>query len=588
MEIKFPIRAEYSQIFPELSESLEGLLVGIPKKLLLQAGTTFLLTQTIDDKDETLPEVIGRWFCHENDQYKTYLIAKLKRLYSYEYLSRLVILTPISSLKLIQLGLIHTQDEPIKERLQIEIDIFKIYLLLNEQYTNLQVLGWKFIEQKYPDIKAPLWLINTGFATSEFTNFVIGREYFCQTVKFLFLYKYLKNEERLSAHLNAFCKYYDVSSLEDYSGRVQGVIKPIAKKIKEGTEGFIGLTARNEEEKEHILKLSVQEYTKEEDIDFKVIRSAPLIQISDYTFRISHPVFITDKLYKSIYFDLNRINDSFGEHDKISNFRQFYTSNFSEKYLLYKIIKYCLKDRYIQYSGAELERIGISGNPDYYIRNGKYIFLIENKDVLFSGKIKDPPMEHTNKEEISLFEKIEMKLKKKFLIKDNGQRVGIGQIVDNIKRVLKKKNDFDKNYKSQNVVIFPVLIVHDIVYDCPGLNILLNYWFQQEVATLRDTEALPAGNIRPLIILNIDSLIRCAELLREGKLTLKDMIESYYEKIKIPKRNFISKEEMRDAYTNTYLSSTEIIEEMCMSNGNYAYLLQNNKILEYAFKECKL
>src|SRR4051812_3240678 len=106
-------------------------------------------------------------------------------------------------------------------------------------------------------------------------------------------------------------------------------------------------------------------------------------------------------------------------------------------------MRYCLKKKYIQLTGADIENLKIKGAPDYYIRNGNKIFLIENKDILIKAEVKENP----------LFEDLDMELKKKFL-EENGRGIGIKQIVSNIKRVLTQKNSFDTKYNTSKIVIY--------------------------------------------------------------------------------------------------------------------------------------
>jgi len=285
-------------------------------------------------------------------------------------------------------------------------------------------------------------------------------------------------------------------------------------------------------------------------------------------------LFITDKLYKGLYFDLSKINEGLAQPEKIDEFRQFYTSNFSENYLLYEVMNYCLKNRYLHFTGYEIESMGVEGAPDYYIRNGKHVILIENKDVLIKAEVKEKP----------LFEEIESELKKKFFEKQHGRGVGIKQIIKNIERTLSFKNTFDTNYKPANVVIYPILVVHDIVFDAPGLNTLFNTWFFDELNLLKQ-KGLLVDNVKPLIVLNIDTLIRVSHLLRTGQLTLIEMFEMFYKKLKISKTKFKDEREMENVITNRYLPSTKVIENWL--NDNYPSFLKENKIMEFAFNKMK-
>jgi len=571
MGVNVGLLTEYSRIYPDLNETLENLSIGIPQRLILQAGTTFLAKQTIDHTSTHWFDVANEWFRTENFSFKEDLKDRIGRFYSKEEASELSMLSPITSLKLLQLGFSKNENEPSKGEKQIEIDLFKIYLLLNESFTKLQTRSSEDIQLKYPDIYLGLLLLNMGFSTSDLINYVYSREFFCQTTKSMFLADFVKNQEALKIHIELFFKKFGVKSIEEYYSRVYGFLMPIAKKEK---EGFIEFNIDKEEDKEFISKIAIQDYTEEDDVDFRLVRANPLVKTGKDKYRVTHPVFITDKLYKGIYFDLSKINEGLNKEEKIKGFRRFYTTNFSEKYLLYEVMGYCLKKRYIQYKGSEIEAKGIQGAPDYYIRNGKYIFLIENKDVFIKAEVKENP----------LFDELEAELKKKFLEEENGRGVGIKQIVKNIERVLSLQNKFDVNYKPNNAIIYPVLIVHDIVYDCPGLNHLFNKWFFKEIDLLKE-KGLKIKNIRPLIILNIDTLIRSAEVLRIGKLSLSEFLEMYYQNLKPAKKVFKTEKEMKDVLTSVYLPSTKIIEDWLYNNRQS--IPRDNKILEYAFNKMK-
>jgi hypothetical protein len=562
---------EYSRVFPDVNDSVSDLLKGIPKDILLKAGTAFLAHQTLDHKSTLWSDIIATWFNYSNLEQKQIFVERVLNNYQKKEISRLNMFAPITSLKVLQLGFEKIDDENQKSRNQIEVDLLKIHLLLNESFAKQQIESTDYIEHTYPELFLGLLLLNMIFSTSDITNFIIDREFFCQSVKAMFLGDFIQRDNLLKTHLARFLDKYGVKSIEEYSARVLGILKPISRKEN---EGFIELSASTEDDKEFIKKMSVQEYSPTDDVDFKIVRSFPLIQLGENSFRITHPLFCSDKLYKSIYFDLSAINELVPADGKINDFRRYYTSNFSEKYLLYEVLGFCLKKRYIQFTGEEIDKMGIQGAPDYYVRNGKYIFLVENKDVLIKASVK----------ESSVFENLEVELKKKFLRENNGRAVGINQIINNIERVLLKTNAFDTNYKINNIVIFPILIVHDIVYDCPGLNQMFNKWFNEEIARLK-AKNLPIQNVKPLVVLNIDTLIRSSGLLRLNKIGLAELCETFYKNQTIKKKKFKSEEELEDALTQTYLPSTKVIEDWLYSN--HKGFLQSNQILEYALNKMK-
>src|SRR5690606_5535607 len=60
-----------------------------------------------------------------------------------------------------------------------------------------------------------------------------------------------------------------------------------------------------------------------------------------------------------------------------------------EKYLFYEIARGCFSiEAKKLLSGEELHEILGGGEPDFYVRKGKNIFLFEFKDIMLNAKIK--------------------------------------------------------------------------------------------------------------------------------------------------------------------------------------------------------
>lgn len=574
MGITVGLLAEYSRIFSNHKDSIEKLSTGIPKSIFLKAGTSFLNKQLIDQTSINFLDVINWWFNSENNQFKNDLKERAYQSYSKNEIFELAMLSPISSLKLLQIGFSKIDEIYEKDKNTIESDLFKIYLLLNESFTCLHTISGEYIEKNYPDIAVGMLLLNIGFSTNDLTNFIYSREFFCQSVKSFFLLDFIKKEKNLVPHINIFLKNFNIISMTEYITRIYGILKPLGEKMQKGINGFIEYSVENISDNEFILKFSVQDYSKVDDLDFRVVRANPFVKFEKEVYRITHPIFIIDKLFKGLYFYLSKINEDINKDVKINSFRSFYTSNFSEKYLFYEVMKYSFNEKYIKFTGAAIDIMGIQGAPDYYIRNGKHIYLFENKDVLIKAEVKEKPF----------FENLEKELKIKFLEDKKGKGVGIKQIIKNIERILATTNPFDKNYKAHKVIVHPILIIHDIMYDTPGLNHLLNNWFNKELELLKE-RGFFIENIRPLIVMNIDSLIRVSELLRIGKIDLGELLGVYYKNLNTRKKNFRDEQAMKDSVSNIYLPSTKVIENWL--NAKHFNVEKDNKILKYAYEKAK-
>lgn len=522
MEINMTLLGEYSVLYPDQNDSIQKLIEGIPKDILIKCATSFLAYQTIDNFSPFWKDILDVWYNNDTDSRKLEFIKRINNYYGKEA-NNVNLIEVNSSLRLLQLGLSETNDDKIKSEFQVPIDLLKLYLLLNEEFTSLHTQSTEYIETKYPTIKTGMFLLTIGFSISDITHFLFPKEWMCQSIKFYLFALFIKTTSNFTKHREIFLNKYSVASLEEYNINIVVFLMPIAQKKGGSIELNVPV---------HLLKfveaLSIFEYIEEDDIDFRVIRSTPLIRMRQNVFRVTHPLFIVDKIYKSIYFEFNKINAELHGNDKIKSFRGDYTSLFSEQFLLYNLMEYITKKEFLEFNGTTLDHMGIDGSPDYYIRDGSNIFLIENKDVLIKADAKEKP----------IFELIEKELKEKFLKEKNGRDVGVGQILNNVMRVLTMSNEFDNSYNLEEITIYPILVVHDIVYDCPGLNALLDYWFQAGLKIL-ESQGLDIKCVKPLLVLNIDTLIISAEVVRLRTVSLSEIFDVYYDRDKNGPHEFL-------------------------------------------------
>jgi hypothetical protein len=193
--------------------------------------------------------------------------------------------------------------------------------------------------------------------------------------------------------------------------------------------------------------------------------------------------------------------------------------------------------KYIQHDSNFFKNEKIDGEPDYYVRNGNKIFLFENKDVLLNAKIKTS----------SDLEKILDELKRKFLIDSKKiKKKAILQLTNNIVRILKKELP-DKNYKKQNVTIYPILVVHERLFSSEGINFFLNRWFQNELKMLQNV--LITGKIKPLTIVNIDTFVNYHEIFEKNIFKLHELLDEYF-KTTSPERKTKTEDQLIEKYTS--------------------------------------
>ncbi|HEY1046150.1 MAG TPA: hypothetical protein VGF79_06900, partial [Bacteroidia bacterium] len=304
---------EFDYLFPEENDSIESLIEGISSNLLIEAGSAFLCKTLLDKDQITLDHI----FSEENRKLSEGIKKKISNIYGINY-TDLNLGFPISYLKLIQIGLENSSSkENSLSNKQIEYRIFRIILLLNSQFTKSQKLCSDHINTYYPDgYRLPVLFFSGHFSTADLLNFNKQREFICQTIKSLFLFNFLNDNLKYNTHLKELLKQYCKATVHEYIGVIFGMIKDILSKPKKGF--FEYQLIQNEPEFEQKTKdldsLSINVSNFDDNLDFKIIRKSPLVKLEINRYRVTHPLFLMDKMYKGIFFDLLAINNTLTEN----------------------------------------------------------------------------------------------------------------------------------------------------------------------------------------------------------------------------------------------------------------------------------
>ena len=555
---------EYSSVFDNEVQNVEDLMRGIPKNLILKCCAHFIMNEMHRIEFKSYVDEIDEWFSIENRDFAAEIKRKIAVKYSYK-IKDLVLFHPLSSLKIIQytLNSKFEYENQISNKI-LEINLFKIYLIVNEQLNYIDPKTFDFINSEFSDLQPELMALSIGLSVSELINYNFEKQLYCQFVKLCFFNSFLYTSPVLNKHLKYFLDSFGVDSLNTYAGKLLYFIPLLTKKEH---RGFVQITTETENDL-FLEEISMEFIKLKNDHDYISIRQCPLIKMDANTYLITHPLLLLDKIYKTIYFKFDFINNQLKQNDisSISNFRQFFTSEFAEKYLLDKVFEYFLKEKYVKFNSSELGNMNIDGLPDFYIREGNRIILIENKDALLNAEVKE-----SNDFKILITE-----LYQKFVVKKTGKDSAVKQLVKNISKILNKKFEFDNKYDSNKVIIYPVIIVQNDVFDAPGLNKLIIKWFNEELSSNSDKISInKIKQIRPILLINIDSLIITANQLKLNHISLFKLLEILIKNLNLNNRN--SREKIQEGMMPT----SKVIEDFLIKN-KYHYL-RDEKFMEYAF-----
>jgi hypothetical protein len=351
-----------------------------------------------------------------------------------------------------------------------------------------------------------------------------NRMLMAQITKAVHFFKFLEEDKRYAQHLRLFCEKYNCKSWEDYMHRyIQLPIDKLLEEIKSGKKlGHTEIKLRENDTYFNERSAFLDEFSINNHIsqhqhidDFLQLRNFPLYKKDKTTYIVLFEIFLVERIYKSLYFEFNKIDGSIEEVNR-SDFRGMIAYNFSERYLAYKLLDGIFdKKNFIAITGSDFKKDDkkVKGEPDYYARShdGKTIFLFESKDILLNAKTK--VSQDCNK--------ILATLKKKLC-----DDVGIEQLKTNITKVLKKTLPRDTDYEARDVNIYPILLLHDRIYSVSGLNFFLNRWYSEAIDQVRKTTEVPE-RIKPLTVIDIDTLILLQDLEHGKNYKLKTLIDDY-------------------------------------------------------------
>lgn len=251
------------------------------------------------------------------------------------------------------------------------------------------------------------------------------------------------------------------------------------------------------------------------DEDFTYLKNLPLYQLDQNTFSIIDYFFAVDKFYKSVKFKLKDIYKDLGLIERYGNFFSFYNLKFSEQYLMKNVLNDLFDKKYF-FKNIPKE-IEVNGEPDYYIRHGSKVYIFENKDNLVSKEVKASG----NINEID-----------KMLRRNLVDGKGVGQLVSRIEEIVNGKFKFDNYVNGKKVEVYPIILVHDRIFETPGINYKLNQWYINLVKErLGD---LYSNEIKNLILIDIDTLIYWLPYLKINDKNFLNFINNHINKMSQP------------------------------------------------------
>lgn len=399
---------------------------------------------------------------------------------------------------------------------QIERTLFTAILLTNE-----------LIEQSENHINIPndekdmdaYTMILTTLPYNDYTNISCERLFFKQTLQAISFFEFCLSNNKFNYILQLFLDSYDCATWKQYILSLTSLFSiccnphnPIVVLDRQSKD----YTQR----KNFLNKLSTsldESINLNDNIDYVVFRDRPFIRLEEDSYAVIDLHFLCEKMYNSIRFEMRKINQDLPTKSifKIKNFFVEYSTAFSERHLFYNTIKKIIgRHHYISHTGLDFEKKRIASAPDFYIRNGKHIFLFEFKDVMMRKEEKTS----------SDYEILKNHIKHKLVQKEDGSNSAIKQLANNYLLIYNGCFTGDKKLKPQKCKIYPILVVSDSKFVTQGVFPTLNSQFLEYL----QQRGIANDKICPLILVDVGTLLLYQHDFEDGLLSLKEAFNDYY------------------------------------------------------------
>lgn len=412
------------------------------------------------------------------------------------------------------------------QSVHVEQDYFKALLLVNQKVYNAVFDGTKYSSESNDLKKARAYLAfnyaNEDVEASDIDD--LYRRQIAKTVS-LFTFLFRSKDRRVKVLRRKFLAHFHIGSWVEYL--IPHIMALYFLKKQSGLlvikgNGEYGKKARRVVEKSCIDKNVIIPIG--ENLDYTAFRANPFIRMDRHHYAIISPSFVVEHMFNSVFFELKKYRADAGFLTD-DDFRRYYTTEFSQKYLFEGYVKQCLPTNVeVALPGSRcdaiLEKERQSGRrvdgvvpPDYYLRAPEGCIIMEYKDAFASAKVKE------SRDAEELFADI----KEKFFENNKGKHKGITQLLDCAESIHKETFFFDQS--SNTSFIYPVLVVDNPVYTMRGMRVLLEKLMRDEC----HKRGMHSELIRPLILMDVATIRLYSDYLNDNGLV--KTFEEFYQHV---------------------------------------------------------
>lgn len=406
------------------------------------------------------------------------------------------------------------QDDGAEE--DLEYDFFRIILFINQELMDFKT------SKDIKDIAELTFLIS--YVSNDVTNADWKQTFQTQFYYLDRLSNFLSINPQGLELKRKLLKHIGISDLKHYTKTIIALATLYVNEQKKNRRGCPTLNLDTIKDDSGFINKSVCDYIsidinafipynsdsstdRENNVDYRMFRSHPLIKITDNEYLIYNLPLLCERLYNSMFFDLK---DLYADGD----FFQFYTKEIVEHQIFQFSMLNCLgKKSSYHYPIKEVIHSFTDQNedpyqPDFYIREKDALMLFECKGIKISGNIKDKAdideLIGTLKNKLFFSEENIASRKRKKISKN----VGVTQLINHMELIEDDKFPWDSEIPD-DVSYYPVLVLEDPKLTQMGVSGIINNWYQPLII-----EKLPEAMCHPILVMSIDTLFLYSEVFK--------------------------------------------------------------------------
>lgn len=521
-ELVIKRQISYSCVFPNGSKKLEDILKIIPSKSAISWASYMLSKKdmmTIDQREhDFFIPLLFQMNIELQQTLSSYLQSISSNLRSYIFIDKVALLTLIEYL--------------LENHNENNVDIFKskddfsnmfiAYLLCCDEklrYTTTVLLDIKDIDS---------FIIRHLPEQLRYNDIYNSKDHRIEFLRFYYFMTFCEENENFNKYLTLFLQEKKIAKWDDYLYFVLETYLTLCTNDKGSTNTII-IKPNSYYGKKYLDSMCIDVENFKRTPDFNNLRNKPIYYQGANTYSIISMAFFIDKMFQSFLFDFTSVLTKHKATTKINNYPELKSlvgNQFTENYLFYKMVNGCFERTCKKLiSGEDLKAILGNGEPDFYIRKGKNIFLFEFKDVMLSAKTKhSESIEDIKYEILQLFESstIEKRTGKQ---KKKPQAKGITQLLN----VIETKLDIiiqkiDRVEVTDKFNIYPIIVYQDCCFDIEGVRYILSEKFNKKRKTRNIADKYI---IKSLVMMPIGMMISLEDYFNDGRLQLDNLIDDY-------------------------------------------------------------